>query len=240
MNLLQLRTMFRSLSGRFDLVNEDFSDNGADLFINSGRMFLDRLDETQKSWASSFRFIDIGFYSTSFQHCRAIKEVWAATSIARWQLEKKDSHDLIAEYLTGIPSSRTVGTPSHYSPTITRNIPENISSADFESFLGWVEIPSGNAHGYNTILLNVPTSEKIIVEIKGLFYSSELVEDTDENYWSSIHPMLLYMAAMRQIEITNRNTQGVNDWTSSIAVEMKQLGMDLVEELIAEVTQIED
>jgi len=45
---------------------------------------------------------------------------------------------------------------------------------------------------------------------------------------------------MRQIEIINRNTQGVNDWTSSIAVEMKQLGMDLVEELIAEVSQIGD
>jgi hypothetical protein len=48
------------------------------------------------------------------------------------------------------------------------------------------------------------------------------------------------MSAMRYIEVTNRNTQGVNDWDNSIRLEMKQLGMDLVEELISEITQIED
>jgi hypothetical protein len=52
--------------------------------------------------------------------------------------------------------------------------------------------------------------------------------------------MLLIMSAMRQIEIINRNTQGVNDWTNSIAIEAKQLGMDMVEEMISEVSQIKD
>ena len=35
------------------------------------------------------------------------------------------------------------------------------------------------------------------------------------------------------------NTQGVNDWTSAIQTEIQQLGFDLVEELIAEVDQME-
>ena len=48
------------------------------------------------------------------------------------------------------------------------------------------------------------------------------------------------MGYMRQIEIVNRNTQGVNDWTNAISTDMVGLGMDLVEELISEVTQIED
>lgn len=240
MNLLQIRTEFRKLSGRYDLVNADFSDNGADLFINEGRKFLDRLDETQKSWASAFKFIQPGKYSASIQHCRAIKEVWAASATARWQLNKKILQDLIDEYLTGNPAERSTGTPSYYSPTITRYIPEDISSADFESFLEWVEIPSGSVHEYNTILLNIPTSEKIVVEVKGLFYSKELVEDTDKNYWSIIHPLLLYMAAMRYIEVVNRNTQGVNDWSRAIGTDMKALGMDLVEELIAEKDEMED
>lgn len=239
MNLLETRTKFRELSGRFDLVNEDFTDNGADFFINEGRKFLDRLDETQKSWATAFRLIELGFYSASFPYCRAIKEVWAAHTTARWQLEKKNLQDLITESLLGMPSSRNPGTPLYYSPTITRYNPEDLSSANFESFLGWVEVPSGNAHEFNTIILNVPTSTRIVVEVKGLFYSHELTDDTDENYWSAVHPMLLYMSAMRQVEVVNRNTQGVNDWNNSISAEMKQLGMDLVEELIAEVTQIE-
>ena len=66
MNLLQMRTKSRELSGRFDLVNSDFSDNGMDFFINEGRKFLDRLDETQKSWASCFRILTVGQFSVSF------------------------------------------------------------------------------------------------------------------------------------------------------------------------------
>jgi hypothetical protein len=239
MNLLQMRTLFRQLSGRHDLVNADFTDNGADFFINEGRKFLDRLDETQKSWGSAFKLLDIGHYSVSFPYCRAIKEAWVASTSARWQLAKMSLQDMIESYLTGLPSSRTVGTPEYYSPCITRYIPENATVEDIESFIGFVEIPDGNAQEYNTIMVNVPTSEKLTVIINGLFYSSELVEDTDENYWSAVHPMLLYMAAMRQIEITNRNTQGVNDWVASITTDMRQLGFDLVEELIAEVSVME-
>jgi hypothetical protein len=151
-----------------------------------------------------------------------------------------DLNDLINDYLLGNPASRTSGTPLYYSPTITRYIPQDALPIDFEAFLGFTEVPAGPVNDFNTILLNVPTSTKLMVEVKGLYYSFELVNDTDENYWSSQHPMLLHMAAMRYIEITNRNTQGVRDWDASIALEMKQLGMDLVEELISEITQIED
>ena len=236
MNLLQLRTLFRKLSGRFDLVNEDFSDNGADIFINEGRKFLDRSDETQKSWGNCYRFLEVGHYSISFPYCRAIKEVWADSSTARWQLEKERLQDLLANCMAGLPSSRTSGTVSRYSPCITRHIPEDADMTEIESFIGWVDVPAGNAHEFNSIMLNVPTDKRISLIISGLFYSMELVENEDENYWSAVHPMLLYMAAMRQVEIVNRNTQGVNDWTSSILTDMRQLGMDLVEEEIAEIS----
>jgi len=238
MNLLQQRTLFRTLSGRFDLVNADFTDNGADFFINEGRKYLDRLDETQKSWASCFRIIEVNGYSASIVTCRAIKEVWAATSSEKWQLEKKSLQDLISSHLTVLPGERTSGSPAYYSPAVTRYIPEDAEIGTFEAFLGWVDIPIGPAHEYNTILLSIPVSEKTMLDVKGLFYSHELVNDTDTNYWSSQHPMLLHMAAMRYIEINNRNTQGVRDWEGSITTDMKQLGMDLVEELIAEVSQM--
>ena len=240
MNLLQLRTKFKELSGRDDLVNDDYSDNGADFFINEGRKFLDRLNETQKSWASAFRFIEVGGYSASIQNCRAIKEVWLMSTTARWQLKKLSLQDLISEYLSGNPSERTGGEPNYYSPQLTRYVPKNVGADSLESFIQWVEIPSGNVEEYNTILLSAPVDKKIAVEVKGLFYSPELVEDTDTNYWSVMHPLLLYFSAMRYIEVTNRNTQGVNDWTKAITDDMTALGMDLVEELISGVDQIED
>lgn len=238
MNLLQIRQQFRSMSGRFDLVEEDGSNNGADFYINSGSKFLDRLSENQKSWASCFRFIEAGRFSTQFPYCRAIKEVWAATSDKRWQLEKKSLQDLTAAYLTGLPSSRGTGQPRYYSPTITRYIPEDATADTFEAFAGFVDIPAGTAHEYNCIVLSVPVDQKMMFEIKGLFYSMELVEDTDENYWSVSHSLLLTMAAMRYLEVVNRNTQGVNDWDNAIRIETEQLGYDLVEELIAEADEM--
>lgn len=239
MNLIQVRTKLRELSGRFDLVNADYSDNGADFFIWEGQKHLDRLDETQKSWASAFRFIEVGRFSASFPYCRAIKEVWAASTSERWQLEKKNLQDLIEGYLTDLPTERTNGTPLYYSPAITRYIPEDATIDTFESYIGWVDIPAGDAHEYNSILINVPTDEKIVVEIKGLFYTRQLEDDADKNHWSVNHPLLLIMSAQRMMEVINRNTQGVNDWDNSIAVYMKQLGMDLVEELIAEADEME-
>ena len=239
MNLLQLRTKFRSLSGRFDLVNADLSDNGADFFINEGRKYLDRLDETQKSWASCFRFLNIGSSSVSFPYCRAIKEVWAATTTERWQLEKRSLQDLTTGYLTGLPSSRSTGSPLYYAPCIVRYIPEDAEAGELEAFAGFTDVEAGTYHEYNSVLVSVPASEKIMLDVRGLFYSMELINDIDKNYWSEVHPLLLYMAAMRQVEVTNRNTQGVKDWTSSIKDEVSQLGMDLVEELIAEVDQME-
>jgi hypothetical protein len=239
MNLLQLRTKFRELSGRFDLVNPDFSDNGADFFIYEGQKFLDRMDETQKSWASCFRFVEIGGFAVQFPYCRAIKEVWAASSTARWQLEKKNLQDLIVGYLDGLPSERDVGSPLYFSPGITRYIPENATADSFEAFIGFVDIPAGGAHEYNTVLIDVPAEEKIALEIKGLFYTMQLVNNTDENHWSVNHPLLLIEAAILQTEIVNRNTQGVNDALNAIKLVTTQLGMDLVEELIAEVNSME-
>jgi hypothetical protein len=240
MNLLEFREKFREVSGRFDLVNEDFTDNGADFYINEGRKFLDRLDETQKSWAVAYRFMEIDGFAVHFQDCRAIKEVWAATTSARWQLEKNDLPDLIAGYMTTLPSGMDSGTPLYYSPAITWFIPENVTAEDFESFLGYVDVSAGNAYGFNSILIMAPTDEKLSIEVKGLFYSHPLTDETDENYWTVSNPMLLIMSTMRQIEVINRNTQGVNDWTNSIAIEAKQLGMDMVEEMISEVSQIKD
>jgi hypothetical protein len=239
MNLLQIRTQFRKLSGRFDLVDSTFADTGADFFINEGRKYLDRMDETQKSWASRFKLLNVGNFSVSVEQCRAIKEVWLATTEGRWQLVKKNLQDLIAGYLSGLPSSRTNGTPLYYSPCLTRHIPENIAVSDLGAFIGFVETPAGNANDYNTILLNAPVDKQSMIDVRGLYYSMELIDDTDKNYWSDIHPGLLIKAAMREIEIFNRNTQGVKDWEYAIDTEMKQLGMDLVEQLISEVSEME-
>jgi len=238
MNLLQLRQQFRTISGRHDLVNLDGSDNGANFYINEGSRYLDRLGENQKSWASRFLWLQAGLWGVQFEHCRAIKEVWVSVATERWQLEKKRIQDLKSEYMSDLPSARGTGDPLYYAPTYTRYIPEDAEVGDIESFVGFVDIPSGSAHLYNSILIAPPASELLSVEIVGLFYNKELIADTDENYWSVAHPFLLIMAAMRQLEVVNRNTQGVNDWEAAILRDMTSIGFDLVEEMIAEVDEM--
>jgi len=239
MNLIEVRQQFRLMSGRYDLVSALGADTGANFYINEGSRYLDRQNETQKSWGICYRFCDIGHQGVQFQSCRAIKEVWASTILARRQLEKMNLQDLISIYMSELPSSRTTGIPLYYSPAITRYIPENAVLADLESWVGFVDVITGSQHEYNSILLSSPPSEKISIEIKGLFYSIALVGDTDENYWSAVHPMLLIMATMRQVEVANRNTQGVNDWDNAINKDITQIGMDLVEEISAEVSEME-
>ena len=157
-----MRTKFRDLSGRYDLVNDDFSDNGADFFINEARKFLDRLDETQKSWAVRLCRLDVDAIYATFPYCRSIKEVWVTNSAeGRWQLEKKDLQDLMDGYLMTLPDEMESGTPLYYSPCITRYSPNSPAPASFESLMGYVEVANSN---YNAILLNVPTSD----DIKGI------------------------------------------------------------------------
>lgn len=240
MNLLQVRTKFRELSGRFDLVNADYTDNGADFFINSGMKYLDRLTETQKSWATFPYLLSVGGYLVKFPYCRSVKEVWVATTVAQWQLEKKRLQDIQADYGQGLVSSLTNGVPLYYSPCVSRYIPEDASAAALAVFAPYIEIPTGITGDMNALLINIPTDTAMTVSVKGLFYSMELVEDVDSNYWSEVHPLLLYMATMRAIEVTNRSTQGVNDWTKAISAEVIQLGMDLVDEIISEQDAMED
>ena len=124
MNLLQVRTQFRSISGRHDLVDSHYSDNGADFYINAGQRHLDRRSKHQKSFASCFRFCEVGRMSVQFPYCRAVQEVWAATTSAKWQLEKRDLQDLLEGYFTTIPSGIDTGTTLYYAPTITRGVPD--------------------------------------------------------------------------------------------------------------------
>lgn len=237
MNLLEMRKLFRQLSGRFDLVNDDLSDNGCDFFINQGSKFLDRMDTHQKSYATKFSRISAGEIGTTFTRCRAIKEVWAASEgVGRWQLTKEGLQDLTASYLSSLPAEMNSGTPLYYAPCITRSVPPGETLSSFEEFLGYLEVSNNET---NAILLNVPTSTDLTLIIHGLFYSPKLTAESDKNYWSEVHPMLLYMSAMRQVEISNRSTQGVDDWTKAILAEITQIGKDLVEEMIAEADQME-
>lgn len=239
MNLIEIREKFRDLSGRHDLVNGDFSDNGVDFFVNEGSKWLDRTIETTKSWASYMSVLAIDSWYVTFPNARAVKEVWVSTDEGRWQLEKRNLQDLIAAYFSEIPAEITSGTPLYYSPTLTRYIPEDITPAELATFAAFIGVIPSVTHEYNAVIISTPVDRSTLVEIKGLFYSAQLVADDDENYWSRTNPLLLVQAAIRQTYIVGGNKPMLEILNKGIYEELDGLSKDLVEQVIAEVDQME-
>jgi hypothetical protein len=234
MNLGELHDEFEFLSGRYDL-----SDARKTFFINSGQRYLDRLDTIKHSTGKLFKVASVGSWYTTFEGCRAIQAVYVTDDEERWKLEKKELGWLMLEYEDKIAEIDT-GDAKYYATPILRTIPQDKSSITLSRFVGETVQVSHKHFGYNGVVWMPPTDAKLIVEVHGLFYSHKFGKsDKDESEWSATYPDILLMAAFRAVEVFYRNTEGVNDWTKAINTEVSTLGMDLVEEDVAEVDQME-
>lgn len=245
MDLSEIRQAFVKRSGRYDLVvagaspPESGADNGANFYINSGQRYLDRLDNLPKSYGRVFKHPSAGYYYVLFQDCRAIKEVWAGNSESRGQLEKKNMADMRTGYPKP-PGEYTNGAPLYYSPAFLRAVPETdrMPIDNFEGIIDYADVMFDAHYMYNGVIFMPPTDGTYTIEVWGLFYSPTLSADTDKSFWSEAHPSILLMAAMRELEIVYRNTEGVRDWERAIMTEISNLGRDAAEEESAEVSQI--
>lgn len=242
MNLLQIREAFVRRSGRYDLVEDatTWADNGADFYINSGQRFLDRLDTVPKSWGRYFKEVESGRNYVTFPYCRAIKECWAMNSEERVKLEKVDMVDL-REYYNEPVGVLDTGEPAYYAPAVLRVIPESdrLEIGDFDGMIDYADVMFDRHYDYNGVIFYPPADGTYVIEVWGLFYSPELSSDTDESFWSVVHPEILLMASLHQLEVMYRNTEGARDWLEAINLGVSGLGKDFVEEHIAEVDQME-
>jgi hypothetical protein len=235
MNLLELRTQFVKISGRYDLVVDTtaWADNGADFYINAGQNYLDRLRDTPKSYNSVFTALDAGEWYVTFARCRSIREVWINNSEGRSQLAKRSMNWLYGQYTAPV-SETDPGTPLYYCPARLRST-DNIDQDDLGVFFNYIEDGSDSLRG---ILIFVPADEKIVVEVQGLFYSDELSVDVSESYWTLNWPETLVKASMYQLAIFLRDHRDADSWKTAIYSDLEGLDKDMVDESIAAITQI--
>jgi hypothetical protein len=242
MNLKELRTQFVKRNGRYDLVVDgiDWVDNGANFYINAGQRYIDRLDTQHKSYGRNFQQVLVNGYYVTFPYCRAVKEVWVMDADGQKKLEKVD-YDQLRDYYANRQSQTTSGEPAFYFPAGIRLVPESdrLTVDEIDSIIDWTHVIIDPSYNYNGVMMYPPADGSYTIEISGLFYSPELATDTQESFWSTVHPEVLLMAANRQMEIDYRNTAGVKDWEAAIQSEIFGLGKDLVEEHIASVDQME-
>ena len=235
MNLSEIREQFVKESGRYDLINDDGSDNGADFYINAGQKYLDALTEKTEEIARAFRVIDSGDYFVRLQGCRAIHDVGVGNSESFNWIERYDLYDLRKLYNEPFGFIESA-TPSHFAPAKLR--PANPDSDDFDGIVGYMDVIS-DWKNFNGIVLLPPADGQYHIEVWGKFYSDELVNDDDESYWSARFGHILVMAAQRSLETFYRNSQGINDWNIAIRSELVGLEQDYVEELYYGINQIE-
>src|SRR5271157_1525248 len=153
MNLREIRTQFRDLSGRFDLVNADDTDNGANFYINEGSRWLDRSLRFNKDEGSFLSILNVGTWYIQFPMARAVKKVFIANSdqdSRRRELEKVELARLLTRYLNKPPAQWTNGVPRHYATFSGRYIPEdtttNTTLQAFTTYIGVVPISTSDVN----------------------------------------------------------------------------------------------
>lgn len=241
MNLLQLRTQFVKISGRYDLVNPTtFADAGADFYIQQGQRSLERRMNITPTQGKYYVDLSVGDYLVKFQNCRAIYSVWIMNSESRTEVVKIEDYDLRAihqqwvENMYSTPlSSMDSGRPTYYYPTNLRRVPESEDgTGDSATLSSYLDTDSPYDTSYTGIILLPKCDEAYGLEIQGLFYSPILSSNTDSNYWSANHPTLLIWAALRELEIMFRGSKSASSWESFIESEIVNIDKDMIEEKI--------
>lgn len=116
--------------------------------------------------------------------------------------------------VSGRANDIDTGEPLYFAPLISNphpdlsvsNLPEEETS---DLLFGY------DRFAYDGILWRPPADGNYVVTVFGGFYSV-LSSDTDVSYHSETYPELLLIASNLAIEIFYRNTQGFNDWYTSL------------------------
>ena len=130
--------------------------------------------------------------------------------------------------IAGRANQITSGRPIYWAPVISTPHPEltlsGLATLDSHDLLFGLERFSKDG-----ILFMPPADQSYVLTIFGYFFS-KMEADADISYHSENYPELLVMASALVLEAFYRNTQGVQDWLSSINLFLKGIDHDLVRE----------
>lgn len=244
-----LRKKFCELSGRYDLINADLTDNGADFYINAGQTHLDRLQNTGTMQAKSVQLVSAGTIKVYCAGLRAVHRVWiGTTSIGLTELLKVDLAWLKEEYAEQL-SSIDQGQPYYYAPAVFRPFPDSSTTV---SLSGYYDIDDLILHGtvpnhytYSGIVIMPPPDGSYYVSILGTFYSPTLSATLSgatwtqtKSFWSEVHPDILITAALYKLETFYRNTEGAKDWKNALMIDIGDLDKDAADQESTQINQI--
>ena len=130
--LLGIRTLLVQQTGKYHLVddyeNADYSDNGADFYINSGQRRIDDLFAFKKDSAWFYNFLSAGETLVRLASARYVDEVWIVNRESprtRTKLTHKDEAWMRENYSTLPDSENDQSTPLYWAPVVV-GLPPNL------------------------------------------------------------------------------------------------------------------
>ena len=215
MNLREIRDEFIRRSGRYDLITEDGSDAGANFFIQSGARFLDRrsnLDATRKG-------ITVELCDTAGRVY--VKDCWLIHRVSCQMLQSWLPCTKVHAVRGLACVLANPGRPAFYAEKTERYIPDPSTSAAFLNNAPASAFDRQDMACHHIMLELWPRpTQPCTVRVEGCFYSEPLLQDEDHNVWSERFPDTLIKAALYQLEIFYRNTEGAQDWLNSIQLDL--------------------
>lgn len=238
MVLREFRRLVSEISGRYDLINEDYSNNGIDFFIRAGQKYLESVIHWDKARAVK-NYVLQNTSSFMLQQVRVVENVAV-----------KSPEDSVFRNLVRVPihyARQYIKEGIDYSAplfyVLFRHIGQ-LQSPLMADFFDKLEETDASIIGQNyadcgVLLVPIWTSpQELRVEVTGLFRSPTLEDDEDSNVWTDTWSNLLLYATLRELEISTRNTQGVKDWEYALNTSLVQLEMDMVQDEAHDVTRM--
>lgn len=238
MNLLEIRTQFAKLSGRYDLVTSLFADAGADYFINAGIKFLDREAEFDKDISKFFKQFAVGDYFAEFENYRTTDRVWFATSSGRCELEYLAPAAMQTKYGTEPYVDVTGGTSAYFTMAITRSVPEGQALDVIGNYGDEIKV-DGSQVSKQGLLIMPPTDTAGMIEVWGKYQTSWPSSDSGTNFWFDSFEDIAVNAALYKLEVSYRNTAGASDWLAAIKLDLLGIERDTIEDDVNRAEEME-
>jgi len=223
MQIAELRTLFKEITGRYDLADARIDD-----YINAGVKRLDQLADYPQVEGRYFEEITIGDFMINISsYVLAWYDVWVVDTAndARTMLQKVEYNEL-KEYYPADFASLDQSVPLYWCPGKIRPIPETITAVAFAGYTDYMDIlfDADNPEEYDSVLVFPPSDGTYLLEVTGRFASPTLTDAHNQNWWTLRYPFEVIWAAAYYLEVTYRNTEGAKDWMIAI-----QGSLDLVD-----------
>ena len=236
MDLIEIRKQIVSITGRYDLMNDDYTDNGIDFYINAGQNTLDRSGICADNEISLSIPLSVNEYSVSFnRRIISVYEVWINDNLTLTKLDRITFSEL-KEYYNEVISTITPNTPLYYTLANIRTL--EVASRDLiGTFLNLAQTTPGT--DYRGLILSPVADKSYTVEVFGKFHNTVLSQNAQENYWTVNAPELLIKSSMFQLYKLTGRSRDANDIYDAIKEELSEIDKSIVDEDIYGITELE-